>query len=158
MQAPHRGNAAVASDTLRRGQGSRGTDLTNRVAAGCNPRRALRRLRPPEGVCILPFSHPLEHLDLLMVARYKATSARYPMTPDHQNSNIASWEAVAADAGDLLELADLPELPAHAATGRCRKFRKDLEQCRAVQTKHMRLGFFRKEALRYNVWRYMIHM
>jgi hypothetical protein len=63
-----------------------------------------------------------------------------------------------ADAGDLLELADLPELPAHAATGRCRKVRKDLEQCRAVQTKHMRLGFFRKEGLRYNVWRYTIQM
>lgn len=54
MQARLRGNAAAASDTLRRGQRSRGTDLTNRVAAGQNPRRALRRLRPPEGLSILP--------------------------------------------------------------------------------------------------------
>ena len=75
MQARPHGNVKVASDTLpapsgaalrvasdelsrsarfRRGQRSRGTDLTNRVAAGLMPRRALRRLRPPESVPILP--------------------------------------------------------------------------------------------------------
>jgi hypothetical protein len=72
MQARFRGNATVASDTLRRGQRSRGTDLTNRVAAGCIPRRALRRLRPPEGISILPKTLALEHLALHMIARYKA--------------------------------------------------------------------------------------
>ena len=72
MQARLRGNAAVASDTLRRGQKSRGTDLTNRVAAGRSPRRALRRLRPPEGFSILSKILPLEHLAVSMNARYKA--------------------------------------------------------------------------------------
>ena len=52
---------------------SRGTDLTNRIAAGCNPRRALRRLRPPEGGLIIPHPSRLEHLAVLMNARYKAT-------------------------------------------------------------------------------------
>src|SRR5438552_16484886 len=73
MQARPRGNAAVASDTLRRGQKSRGTDLTNRVAAGRSPRRALRRLRPPEGGLTLPKSIPPEHLTFDMIARYKAS-------------------------------------------------------------------------------------
>jgi hypothetical protein len=50
MQARPSGQAGVALDTLRRGQRSRGADLTNRVTAGLNTRRALRRLRPPEGV------------------------------------------------------------------------------------------------------------
>jgi hypothetical protein len=54
MQARGGGNAPTASDTLRRGQRSRGADLTNRVLAGQNPRHALRRLRPPEEVLILP--------------------------------------------------------------------------------------------------------
>ena len=74
MQARPRGNAAVASDTLRRGQKSRGTDLTNRVAAERELRRALRRLRPPEGAPILPIPFPLEHLALHMIARYKILS------------------------------------------------------------------------------------
>jgi hypothetical protein len=74
MQARQSGNASVASDTLRRGQKSRGTDLTNRVAAGCSPRRALRRLRPPEGFSILPKIPCLAHLDSGMKARYKALS------------------------------------------------------------------------------------
>jgi hypothetical protein len=76
MQALRRGDATVASDTLRRGQKERGTDLTNRVAAGLIPRRALRRLRPPEGFPILPNSLSLEHLALHMIARYKATLQR----------------------------------------------------------------------------------
>ena len=74
MQARRSSNAAVASDTLRRGQKSRGTDLTNRVAAGRSPRRALRRLRPPESVPILPEITPLGHLVFGIRARYKATS------------------------------------------------------------------------------------
>lgn len=72
MQARPRGNAAAASDTLRRGQKSRGTDLTNRVAAGRFPRRALRRLRPPEGSPTLPHPTLSEHLAFIIHARYKA--------------------------------------------------------------------------------------
>src|SRR5678815_1120889 len=75
MQARLRGNAAVASDTLRRGQKSRGTDLTNRVAAERKLRRALRRLRPPEGASIFHQSRRPEHLALSMNARYKAPSS-----------------------------------------------------------------------------------
>ena len=72
MQARRSGNAAVASDTLRRGQGSRGADLTNRVAAERKLRRALRRLRPPEGVLSLPTNCRAWNLAFGMVARYKA--------------------------------------------------------------------------------------
>lgn len=73
MQARGSGDAATASDTLRRGQKERGTDLTNRVAAGLIPRRALRRLRPPEGISILSQILDLEHLAVRMFARYKAS-------------------------------------------------------------------------------------
>ncbi len=54
---------------------SRGTNLTNRVAAGLIPRRALRRLRPPESVPILPKPQVLEHLAFDMKARYRALLA-----------------------------------------------------------------------------------
>jgi hypothetical protein len=76
MQAPASGNARLASDTLRRGQKSRGTDLTNRVAAGLLPRRALRRLRPPEALLSFPNPTAPEHLVLDMIPRYKALFAR----------------------------------------------------------------------------------
>ncbi len=73
IQAPRRGNAAVASDTLRRGQKSRGTDLTNRVAAERSHRRALRRLRPPESACIFSQNPSRWQLVFGMKTRYKAS-------------------------------------------------------------------------------------
>jgi len=103
MQARPRGNAAAASDTLRRGQRSRGTDLTNRVAAGLNTRRALRRLRPPEGVPILPLPSQIEHLAVDMEARYKATShACTESTPSYTPDmvTITEVEKLAFDLPD----------------------------------------------------------
>jgi len=72
MQARPSGQAGVALDTLRRGPRSRGADLTNRVTAGLNTRRALRRLRLPEGIGIFLKSPSPNHLALLMRTRYKA--------------------------------------------------------------------------------------
>jgi hypothetical protein len=80
MQARPSGNVVAALDTLRRGQKSRGTDLTNRVAAGRSLRRALRRLRPPEGLLSFPNLAAPEHLQyfvLSMSSRYKATNERF---------------------------------------------------------------------------------
>jgi len=82
MQARPSGNAVAASDTLRRGQRSRGTDLTNRVAAERKLPRALRRLRPPESTPIFLHFPLLEHLALHMIARYKATIALSEQTDE----------------------------------------------------------------------------